>query len=229
MSRTHIRARLLACILLALTTACAGARRTAPLDPLRVEAWRTEIATLVMDSLYRRGTPVRMAMVAAPIDTACGAAPAGVPCPSLERRWGLEDLWFAGRDTASARAARADLLARAGRTRPLQIDASDTVVLVEPVDVPEVGAPREMWIAFASANRGAVGALRFSPVGFAPSARQGIVVVEWRCGPTCGHYLGVSVMRPTATAPWALGEIMLMGSAQGGSGPGAPEQPDQER
>ncbi|MCU0624152.1 MAG: hypothetical protein MUF53_09850, partial [Gemmatimonadaceae bacterium] len=161
-------------IALALTAACARAPRTATLDPVRVEAWRTEIATLVMDSVYRRGTPVRVAMIAAPIDTSCAAAAAGMPCPSLERRWGVEDLWFAGRDSAAARAARNDLLARAGRTRPLQIESSDTVVLVNPLDVPAVGASRDLWIAFRDATGGAVGALQFSPVGFDPSGRNAI-------------------------------------------------------
>jgi hypothetical protein len=206
-------------------TACARAPRSAALSPVLVETWRTEIAQLVMDSVYRRGAPVALAVVLAPSDTTCrmpATLSADVACPSLASRWGVEQLWFAKGDSASARGARDDLLRRAGQTGDLRIAAHDGVSLMEAQDVPFVGAPRAQWHAFRAASGGAAGALRFSPVGFSPSARHAVVIVDWRCGPTCGHVLGVALVRPTARAPWALDEMLLLSSAQGNAAQFAP-------
>lgn len=207
--------RPLAPLLAALSlAACARAPRPVPLDPARVAAWRAEIAQLVVDSLYRRGTPVAVAVVAAPADTACVTPPSAGSCGSLAQRWGVDSLWWSGADAAESDAARRDLLARAGQDDPLRLPASDLLVPVGADAVPPRAASSANWQAFRAATGGTAGALRFSPVGFGPGARRAVLYVDWRCGPTCGHELSLALVRPDSSG-WRLKDVLLLQSAQG--------------
>ncbi len=163
----------------------------------------------IAESIYVGTTGRVIAVAAAPLDTLCDAA----ACKPIETRWGLDPLWWAHGDTARAIAERDDLLKRAGKSPPLLGLTSGQGLLLEtdPGDVPPVGADVSEWVRFRGTHADAAGALRISPVGFSPSGHDAIAFVDWRCGPTCGHTLGVS-LTATSDSTWRVEEMLLLSS-----------------
>ena len=81
----------------------------------------------------------------------------------------------------------------------------------DPGDVPALGADVSEWIRFRGAHADASGAVRISPVGFSRSGRTAVAFVDWRCGPTCGHTLGVA-LTATGDSTWSVAEMILLSS-----------------
>ncbi|MCY7379540.1 MAG: hypothetical protein LH467_09420 [Gemmatimonadaceae bacterium] len=52
-----------------------------------------------------------------------------------------------------------------------------------------------------------------SPVGFSRSGRSAVAFVDWRCGPTCGHTVGVALTATNDTS-WAIADMLLLSSRQ---------------
>ena len=69
------------------------------------------------------------------------------------------------------------------------------------------------WMRFRAAHADTSGAGRMSPVGFSRSGRTAVAYVDWRCGPTCGHTLGVA-LTATSDSTWSVAEMILL-SARG--------------
>jgi hypothetical protein len=59
----------------------------------------------------------------------------------------------------------------------------------------------------------AAGAVRMSPVGFSRSGRTAVAFVDWRCGPTCGHTVGVA-LTSTSDTSWTIADVLLVSSRQ---------------
>jgi hypothetical protein len=110
-------------------------------------------------------------------------------------------------------AARADLIARAAKPLPFADVTNGRPMLLDtdPGDVPAADADVTEWIHFRSTHADAAGALRISPVGFSPSGHSAIAFVDWRCGPSCGHTLGVS-LTATSDTSWVISEMLLLSS-----------------
>ena len=189
--------------------ACGGrAPRTVPGT---VAARDLAVYRAIAESIYVRSTNRVVAVANAPLDTTCDVA----TCADLRTRWGVGTLWWARGDSSEARDAAADLLARAadpvdvrsvstGRPMLLETDAGDV-----PTEESSVGE----WARFRATHADAAGALRVSPVGFSRNGRTAIAFVDWRCGPTCGHRLGVA-LRATSDTTWAIDDMLLVSSAQ---------------
>ena len=79
----------------------------------------------------------------------------------------------------------------------------------DPGDVPPDGASVQEWIRFRATHADAAGAVRMSPVGFSRSGKTAVTFVDWRCGPTCGHTLGVA-LTATSDSSWAISEMLLL-------------------
>jgi hypothetical protein len=78
-------------------------------------------------------------------------------------------------------------------------------------DVPSDDAGPQEWVRFRAAHADAAGAVRMSPVGFSRSGRTAVTFVDWRCGPSCGHTLGVA-LTATSDSSWAIAEMLLVKS-----------------
>ena len=67
----------------------------------------------------------------------------------------------------------------------------------------------------SSASRGrsarASGAVRMSRVLFSRSGQTAVAFVDWRCGPTCGHTIGVA-LSATSDSTWSIAEMILRSS-----------------
>jgi len=165
----------------------------------------------VADSIYVRTTERPIAVVATTLDTAC----ATFPCATVEERWGLGSLWWAGSDSTEASTARRDLLASSRMRFDLRALPAGTrnLVTIEPRAVPIPGSDVGPWIAFRDGNHAAAGALQFSSVGFGQSGQTAIVFVDWRCGPSCGHTLSVA-LNATSDSTWRIGDMLLLSSLQ---------------
>jgi len=161
----------------------------------------------IAESIYVHTTGRVIAVATVPLDTACSEA----TCAPLPSRWGLDPLWWSRHDTAPARATRDDLLARASSPITMRGLTTNRDMLFEtdPGDVPPAGADVSEWIRFRSTHADAAGALRISPVGFSPSGQSAIAFVDWRCGPTCGHTLGVALTATNDTT-WVVSEMLLL-------------------
>jgi hypothetical protein len=168
-----------------------------------------DVYRAIAESIYVNSTGRVIAVATTPLDTGC----ARTRCDPLSSRWGLDPLWWARGDTSAAIAARDDLLARAGRPLPFTGITTDQPMLLDtdPGDVPSVDADVAEWSRFRTTHADAAGALRISPVGFSPSGKSAIAFVDWRCGPTCGHTLGVS-LTATTDSTWAISEMLLLSS-----------------
>ena len=165
----------------------------------------------IAESIYVRSTGRVVAVAIASLDSTCGES----HCAALDARWGVERLWWAHGDSSEARDARADLLARVAtpldiRTvslgRPMLLDA-------DPGDVPPPHADAHEWSRFRAAHADAAGAVRMSPVGFSRTGRSAVAFVDWRCGPTCGHTVGVALTAVNDTS-WAIADMLLLSSRQ---------------
>jgi hypothetical protein len=172
--------------------------------PRAIAVYRT-----IAESIYVLTTKRVIAVSATSLDSTC----ADVQCAPLAARWGVETLWWAHGDSTEARDARDDLLSRAappfdvravtlGQTMLLETDAGD---------VPSANADVTEWVRFRSAHADAGGAVRMSPVGFSRSGHTAVAFVDWRCGPTCGHTVGVA-LTATSDTTWTIAQMLLVNS-----------------
>lgn len=193
-----------------LLASCARASR-APADasapntaPRAIAVYRT-----VAESIYVSTTKRVVAVATTSLDSACVA----VTCADLAARWGVETLWWARGDSSEARDARADLLRRAAPPFDVRAVAMGQAMLLEADagDVPAEGASVDEWIRFRASHADAAGAVRMSPVGFSRSGRTAVTFVDWRCGPSCGHTIGVA-LTATSDTSWAIAEMLLVTS-----------------
>jgi hypothetical protein len=168
-----------------------------------------DVFRAIAESIYVNSTGRVVAVARTPLDTSC----AGTNCQPLTSRWGLEMLWWARGDTAAAKATRDDLIAHAAKPLPFADVTNGRPMLLDtdPGDVPATDADVTEWIRFRSTHADAAGALRISPVGFSPSGQSAIAFVDWRCGPACGHTLGVS-LTATSDTSWVISEMLLLSS-----------------
>lgn len=202
--------RRLSSLALLLFIACARAPR-APVDtsvpndaPRAIAVYRT-----VAESIYVSTTKRVVAVATTSLDSACSM----VTCDDLAARWGVETLWWARGDSSEARDARADLLKRAASPFDVRAVAMGQAMLLgaDAGDVPTEGATVNEWIRFRAAHADAAGAVRMSPVGFSRSGRTAVTFVDWRCGPSCGHTVGVA-LTATSDTSWAIEEMLLVTS-----------------
>jgi len=172
--------------------------------PRAIAVYRT-----VAESIYVSTTKRVVAVATTSLDSACTA----VTCADLAARWGVETLWWARGDSSEARDARADLLARAAPPFDVRAVATGQAMLLEADagDVPSEGATVGEWVRFRAAHADAAGAVRMSPVGFSKSGRTAVTFVDWRCGPSCGHTVGVA-LTATSDTSWAIAEMLLVSS-----------------
>ncbi|MEO5818134.1 MAG: hypothetical protein ABIT20_22885 [Gemmatimonadaceae bacterium] len=193
-----------------LLVSCARAPH-APVDTSSPNAAPRAIAVYrtVAESIYVNTTKRVVAVATTSLDSACVA----VTCADLAARWGVETLWWAQGDSSEARDARADLLKRAAPPFDVRAVAMGQAMLLEADagDVPSEGASVDEWIRFRAAHADAAGAMRMSPVGFSRSGRTAVTFVDWRCGPSCGHTIGVA-LTATSDTSWAIAEMLLVSS-----------------
>lgn len=192
-------------MVVALGSACVRGPRV---DPTVVDSRDIPVYRVVAESLYLAKAGGRaIALVNRTLDTACDRA----SCLPLEKRWGLDSLWWAREDAALARVVRDALLARAGKSLTFGPGGTGNslVVPVGPTAVPVAGSDTATWKAFQRATS-VVAVLEFSPVGFSRDGSQALVVVRMQCGPGCGHLLGASLRRRGTT--WAVGDVLLVSS-----------------
>jgi hypothetical protein len=165
----------------------------------------------IAESIYVRSTGRVVAVATASLDSACGEA----RCGDLASRWGIEALWWARGDSTEARDARADLLARVAAPLDIRAVSRGRPMLLEadPGDVPPPYADVQEWARFRATHADAAGAVRMSPVGFSRTGRTAVAFVDWRCGPTCGHTVGVS-LTATSDTSWTIADMLLLSSRQ---------------
>lgn len=219
-----MRSRLIVCGAMALLASSAACVRphvapditppASPVSPVARGPGAPDVRALavyrtVADSIYVHTTDRPIAVVATSLDTTCTFA----PCAAVEERWGLSSLWWARADSAEASSARSSLLARSGMRFDLRAvpRGNDKLVAIDDGLVPIPGADVAPWIAFRDGNSLAAGALHFSNVGFGRSGQTAIVFVDWRCGPSCGHTLSVS-LQATGDTTWRIDDMLLLSS-----------------
>lgn len=170
--------------------------------PRAIAVYRT-----IAESIYVGTTKRVVAVATSSLDSSCAAS----TCGDLAARWGVETLWWAKGDSAEARDARDDLLARAAAPFDVRVipHGQSMLFAADPGDVPTEGASVQEWIRFRAAHADAAGAVRMSPVGFSRSGKTAVTVVDWRCGPTCGHTLGVA-LTATSDSSWTISEMLLL-------------------
>jgi hypothetical protein len=203
------------CSRLLLAVLAAGCVRPAPPAPAALSSTGPRAIAVyraIAESLYVRSTGRVVAVATTSLDSSC----AEPRCAGLTERWGMDALWWAHGDSTDARDARADLLARVVAA-PLDIRA---VPLGRPMlleadagDVPPLEADGREWSRFRATHADAAGAVRMSPVGFSRSGRSAVAYVDWRCGPTCGHTVGVA-LTATSDTSWAIADVLLLTSRQ---------------
>jgi hypothetical protein len=174
--------------------------------PRAIAVYRT-----IAESIYVRSTGRVVAVAITSLDSTCSEA----RCTGLAERWGVEALWWARGDSTEARDARADLLARVAG--PLDISAvplgRPMLLEADPGDVPPPEADGGEWSRFRATHADAAGAVRMSPIGFSRSGRTAVAFVDWRCGPSCGHTVGVA-LTATSDTSWAIADMLLVSSRQ---------------
>lgn len=194
----------------ALVLAACTHRAPEPAEPQASTAPRAiAVYRAIAESIYVSNTKRVVAVAAASLDSACTQ----VSCEALATRWGVETLWWARGDSVEARDARDDLLSRAAPPFDVRAVARGRAMLLEadPGDVPPVGADVSEWLRFRTTHADAAGAVRMSPVGFSRSGQTAVAFVDWRCGPTCGHTLGVA-LTATSDTTWSIAEMLLVSS-----------------
>ena len=197
-------------LVLALALAgCVQRARVPSPAPSSVAPRAIAVYRAIAESIYVTTTKRVVAVAGTSLDSAC----AGVACADLAARWGVETLWWAQGDSTEARDSRDDLLARAAPPFDVRAVARGRAMLLEadPGDVPPVDAGVSEWVRFRSAHADASGAVRMSPVGFSRSGHTAVAFVDWRCGPTCGHTLGVA-LTATSDSTWSVSEMILLSS-----------------
>jgi hypothetical protein len=173
-------------------------------SPRAIAVYRT-----IAESIYVHTTKRIVAVATTSLDSACTER----HCAELAARWGVETLWWARDDSSEARDARIDLLARAAPPFNIHAVPVGQAMLLEtdPGDVPAADADVREWLRFRATHADAAGAVRMSPVGFSRTGRTAIAFVDWRCGPTCGHTLGVALTATNDTT-WTVSEMLLVNS-----------------
>ncbi|MEP6622099.1 MAG: hypothetical protein ABJE47_22445 [bacterium] len=163
----------------------------------------------IAESIYVRTTSRVVAVATTSLDSACTRP----HCDALAARWGVESLWWAKGDSSEARDSRADLLARATRSFDVASIVRGQAMLLETDadDVPSDDADKSEWLRFRAMHADAAGAVRMSPVGFSRSGQTAVAFVDWRCGPTCGHTLGVA-LTATSDSTWSISEMLVVTS-----------------
>jgi hypothetical protein len=205
-------------VVLVLATGLASCRRAPVLQPVQhpvpqsrqASAAELEIYRVLTESTYVRSTGRPIAVVATSLDSAC----AGVDCPPLERRWGIESPWWAEvAGPEQANGANAALLKHAADTIDLHAIAEghDDIIALPTRQLPVSWSTEGMWGEFQYYNRGAAGVLRFSPIGFSPSGKEAIVFARWDCGPMCGHTM-VTALRADSASSWRIADMLLLSS-----------------
>ena len=195
-----------------LLAACARPASEAPAPTPSSTAPRAiAVYRAIAESIYVRSTGRVVAVATASLDSACSEA----RCAGLAARWGVEALWWARGDSTEARDARADLLARVAAPLDIRAVTLGRPMLLEadPGDVPPPHADVEEWGRFRATHADAAGAVRMSPVGFSRSGRTAVAFVDWRCGPTCGHTVGVA-LTATSDTSWTVADMLLLSSRQ---------------
>ena len=201
--------RSLALVIAVVAVSCAHpAPQTAPSStaPRAIAVYRT-----IAESIYVRTTKRVVAVATTSLDSSCTQA----MCDALAARWGVESLWWAQGDSSEARDARSDLLARAASSFNVSAIVRGQSMLLEtdPGDVPDTDADTAAWLRFRASHADAAGAVRMSPVGFSRSGHTAVAFVDWRCGPTCGHTIGVA-LTATSDSTWSIAEMLVV-SAKG--------------
>ncbi len=189
--------------------ACSHRPPEVAVSPPSTAARAIAVYRTIAESIYVSTTKRVVAVATASLDSSCVLS----TCDHLAARWGVETLWWAKGDSSEARDARDDLLARAAAPFDVRSIPSGQSMLfaADPGDVPPEGASVEEWIRFRATHADAAGAVRMSPVGFSRSGKTAVTVVDWRCGPTCGHTLGVA-LTATSDSSWAISEMLLLTS-----------------
>lgn len=207
----------------AFAAGCVRHPNTGPAPARAANDVETAIYRFVAESVYVRNTGRSVGIVSAPLDTACLVQ----PCRPLLTRWGLDPLWWADGDSASALAERRDLLARVGARMTLAgvADGQRLLQTVMPDSAALVAAHPDTanWTAFKEAHGGASGFVWFSPIGFNPQRNRALVFVDWQCGPACGHTVAVALDAKPAGG-WRIADMLLVSSRapRPGVGPSTP-------
>jgi hypothetical protein len=199
-------------LLAASLAACARPSPEAPAPaPSSTTPRAIAVYRAIAESIYVRSTGRVVAVATASLDSACGE----VRCADLASRWGVDPLWFARGDSTEALDARADLLARVAAPLDIRAVPMGRPMLLEadPGDVPPPYADVQEWVRFRATHADAAGAVRMSPVGFSRTGRTAVAFVDWRCGPSCGHTVGVA-LTATSDTSWAIADMLLLSSRQ---------------
>jgi hypothetical protein len=201
-----------ALLLAFLAAGCVHSAVSTPATPISSTGPRAiAVYRAIAESIYVRSTGRVVAVAVASLDSTCTE----IRCVALAERWGMDALWWARGDSTEARDARADLLARSAA--PLDIRAvplgRPMLLEADPGDVPPSDADGREWSRFRATHADAAGAVRMSPVGFSRSGRSAVAFVDWRCGPTCGHTVGVA-LTATSDTSWAIADMLLLTSRQ---------------
>jgi hypothetical protein len=206
-------ARLRTPLLLAvLAASCVRPTSSAPAGPISSTGPRAiAVYRAIAESIYVRSTGRVVAVATTSLDSTCVES----RCAGLAERWGVDALWWARGDSTEARDARADLLARVAAPLDIRAVSLGRPMLLEadPGDVPPPDADGSEWSRFRATHADAAGAVRMSPVGFSRSGRSAVAFVDWRCGPTCGHTVGVA-LTATSDTSWAIADVLLLTSRQ---------------
>jgi len=199
-------------LIAAFLAACARPAPEAPVPTPSSTAPRAiAVYRAIAESIYVRSTGRIVAVATVSLDGGCSE----MECAGLASRWGVDQLWWAHGDSAEARDARSDLLARSAAALDIRAVPIGRPMLLEadPGDVPPPEADGQEWSRFRAAHADAAGAVRMSPVGFSRSGRTAVAFVDWRCGPSCGHTVGVA-LTATSDTSWAIVDMLLMSSRQ---------------
>jgi hypothetical protein len=201
--------RLLTLAVALVLAGCTHRVPSAPEAPGSAAPRAIAVYRAIAESIYVGTTNRVVAVARTSLDSTCSAA----QCADLAARWGVETLWWATGDSTEARDSRADLLARAALPFDVRAVTYGRAMLLEadPGDVPSVDADVSEWIHFRASHADAAGAVRMSPVGFSRSGRTAVAFVDWRCGPTCGHTIGVA-LTATSDSTWSVAEMLLVSS-----------------
>jgi len=211
-SSRHLTRSAVRLLIAALLAGCARPAPEPPAPALAGAAPRAiAVYRAIAESIYVRSTGKVVAVATVSLDSTCGET----RCAALPARWGVEDLWWARDDSTEARDARIDLLARGAAALDIRAVPLGRPMLLEadPGDVPPPGADVREWSRFRATHADAAGAVRMSPVGFSRSGRTAVAFVDWRCGPTCGHTVGVA-LTATSDSSWAIAGMLLLSSRQ---------------